>query len=124
MNDKHTIIEEILKEAQKYTTHPETTIQGGVSVTYTFSEQGLRALLSKHEDAVLERVRDIVSTSTRKMKIGQNEYARKQLDLTEKQIDDHNDFVDAWQEGHDYKQSKILKALSTTDHHTSNKSDV
>ena len=70
--------------------------------------------LEKAVEAERERIRKVASTRTRKLKIGQNEYARKALNLTEKQIDDHNDFCEAWEEGYDAAKDDVMKALTPT----------
>jgi len=87
--------EEILKIAEMLTTKHEAELESAV-------------------EAERERIRKVATTRTRKLKIGQNEHARKTLNLTEKQIDDHNDYCEAWEDGYDAAKNDVMKALNLT----------
>lgn len=66
-------------------------------------------------------IRKVSITRTRKLRIGQNEYARTKLKLTEKQIDDHNDYCEAWEEGYDAAKKEVEALIRTPEERTTAK---
>jgi hypothetical protein len=62
-------------------------------------------------EAERERITKVAQSNTNKLRIGQNATARKHLKLTEKQIDEHNEYCDFWEEGYKYAKRQVLDAL-------------
>lgn len=85
--------------------------------TLSVLRTNILALFEQARQQEAERVReemlDKLNSKTRNLRIGQNETAREHLNLTASEIDGHNEYCSAWEDGYDARTEEVRTFLTT-----------